>query len=91
LFKPSVRSRFRDDAKDSDVLTKNPVKDPQVINAKSIPRPRKPAKTLDPALADLGWLVPQMDLDCVAHLGSFVSAQATEIFDSFWGRNNLKQ
>jgi hypothetical protein len=35
--------------------------------------------------------MPQMDLDRVARLGSFVCAQATQVFDSFWGQNDLKR
>jgi hypothetical protein len=85
LSNPCICIRFRDDTEDSDLITLNAREDPQVINAKSIMRTRKPPKTLDPDLADLGRLVPQMDLDRVPHLGSFECTQATQILDSFWG------
>jgi len=83
LFEPCIRIGFRDDREDLNLLAPDVVKDPKVINSQPILRMGQLPKTLDAALADFGRLVPQMDLDRLAHLGSFECAQATQVATSF--------
>src|SRR5262249_37963785 len=68
LSEPCIRIRFRNDAEDSGHRILNAVEDPQVIPSKPISWKGESPESLDAALADLGPLVPQMDLDRGAHL-----------------------
>src|SRR6516165_1362827 len=68
LLEPLVRVGFRHNGQDLDLVALDVIEDPQVFDAEPVLRIVPFPKAFDPALADLGRLVPQMDLHRVAHL-----------------------
>src|SRR4051794_28947815 len=69
FLKPGVRLGFRDNRQDLDLVTRDVIEDPDVVtDAQTVLRVGQSAEPLDPALARLGGLVPQVLLHRVSDL-----------------------
>jgi hypothetical protein len=66
---------FRDDREDLDGFGCDVIENSHLPNPEAILRLAQAPQALDPALAYPGWLVPQVPLESVPHLGAPVGGQ----------------
>src|SRR5262245_14798639 len=68
FVEPFLRIRFLEDGKDFDRCFLDVIKHPYFINSQAILRSAYPPETLDPAFAQLGWFVSQVNFESVTNL-----------------------
>jgi hypothetical protein len=78
LGQPARGFCFRDDREDLDSFTRDVIEHPHVPNPEAILRLAQAAEALDPTLARLGRLVPQVLFEGIPHFGPTVGRQRSE-------------
>jgi hypothetical protein len=74
---------FGDDRQDFDGRVRYIVKHPNIADAKTILRPRKTTKALDPAAADFARLLSQMRLEGGSHKCADIGFEIAKIINGF--------
>src|SRR5438132_745161 len=84
FFEPSTGLGLRHDRQNLNRLFCHVVKHSDVVtDSKTVLRSREPSQTLDPALARLGWFMPQVLFDGIAHRGADIRRDINQVFDRF--------
>src|SRR5262245_58158132 len=88
--KPGIGVGFRHNRQDLDRYLDHIVKGTNIVtDTKAILGMREPAQSLDAASAHLGWLMPQVLFDGVAHLAPEVRFEFVQVLDSFRGQHDV--
>ena len=92
LFRePGLGLLLRDDGKDFDCRLRDVIENPDLVNPEPILRPIKASQALDPAPAQLGRLVAQVQLDGVPDPRLRVSSKGPQAVDGLRGQDDLER
>jgi hypothetical protein len=92
LFRePGFGLFLRDDGKDFDRRFRDVIENPHILDPEPILRPIKSSQVFDPAPAQLGRLMAQVQLDGVPDIRPKVGAEGPQALDGLGGQDDLER
>jgi hypothetical protein len=84
-----ARKRLQEDRENVNFTSHDIIEHPDLSNPQPVLGLGQSAEPLDPTLAHLGRLVPQMNFQGIPHLGSYVSVKMPEIVLRLRGQDDF--